>query len=348
VEVLGSMIEPACQLFGFQPQRADKIYTPGEIPAQVFTALRDWELVIADLSGANPNVMYELMFRHLTGKCSIPIAEHGSLPFDVQWIRAVQFVPTEAGFLDGRKRLELAIAAVLENGCGELTVQRLFQGGTTDDVSRHRAANGGVATAERSATFSIDAVVVPGDQPEPGAAELGFLDILAETETVLPELAETIAAIGEAVTHLGDITKAATAEFNPEMGARDRLVVVAKYAAAIEPEAAQLERLVATYEANVGIADRGATYLLDQIETDTSLKEAADSMLRSFVTLGETAVGSLKSTEGMAASAEGLTKISRVLRGPAGRIAFTLRRLVSASQPLLRWAERSASILEVT
>ena len=122
IEVLGTVIEPAASLFGIGPVRADRIRKPGEIPDQLYRALRDWELVIADLTDANPNVMYELALRHLTGKCTIAISEYKRLPFDVQHIRTEQFVRTEAGLIAGRGRLVEALQAVLESGCDELSV----------------------------------------------------------------------------------------------------------------------------------------------------------------------------------------------------------------------------------
>ena len=57
------VIEPACKAFGMKPVRSDRIAQSGEIPDQIFTYLGDADVVIADLSHANPNVMYELGLR---------------------------------------------------------------------------------------------------------------------------------------------------------------------------------------------------------------------------------------------------------------------------------------------
>jgi hypothetical protein len=56
------VIAPACEAVGLTAERADKIANPGEITEQIFTLLRDAEVVVADLTGGNPNVMYELVF----------------------------------------------------------------------------------------------------------------------------------------------------------------------------------------------------------------------------------------------------------------------------------------------
>ena len=92
VEVLGTPIQPACAPFGIKPVRADGMLRRGDVPTQVYEAIRDWDLVIADLSDANPNVMYELALCHLTGRCVIAIAEYGTLPFDVAHIRTEMFL----------------------------------------------------------------------------------------------------------------------------------------------------------------------------------------------------------------------------------------------------------------
>jgi hypothetical protein len=52
--VLAKIVEPACSKYGITPVRADQIARPGEVPEQLMVALRDYDLVIADLSKANP------------------------------------------------------------------------------------------------------------------------------------------------------------------------------------------------------------------------------------------------------------------------------------------------------
>ncbi|WP_310526584.1 hypothetical protein, partial [Nocardioides sp.] len=59
-----NVFEPACEMFGLTPVRADKISEAGDIPEQIFTYLRDADIVIADVTGGNANVMYELGLRH--------------------------------------------------------------------------------------------------------------------------------------------------------------------------------------------------------------------------------------------------------------------------------------------
>ena len=60
------------------------------ITNQVIQCIIEDPLVIADLTGHNPNVFYELALRHVTRKPLILIIQSGELiPFDVSGARAI-------------------------------------------------------------------------------------------------------------------------------------------------------------------------------------------------------------------------------------------------------------------
>jgi hypothetical protein len=62
------VINPAVAECGFDTLRADQISEPGLITPQVIRHVINDPLAIADLSGPNPNVFYELAIRHAIGK----------------------------------------------------------------------------------------------------------------------------------------------------------------------------------------------------------------------------------------------------------------------------------------
>lgn len=81
---------PALNLTGYEPIRADKILDVGLITSQIINLIIDSPLVIADLTGGNPNVFYELAIRHVTRKPYIQIIEKGErLPFDTHGVRTI-------------------------------------------------------------------------------------------------------------------------------------------------------------------------------------------------------------------------------------------------------------------
>jgi len=89
-QILEHVIKPALEEFGYTPIRADQISEPGIITSQVIQHIVDDPLVIADLTGRNPNVFYELAIRHALKKPLIQIIETGELiPFDVAGTRTI-------------------------------------------------------------------------------------------------------------------------------------------------------------------------------------------------------------------------------------------------------------------
>ncbi len=85
------IVEPTLVKFDYEPpRRADKLGEPGRIPPQIIRWLRDADLVIADLTGNNPNVFYELSLRQAIGKPAIHMAEQGTvLAFDIHDNRTI-------------------------------------------------------------------------------------------------------------------------------------------------------------------------------------------------------------------------------------------------------------------
>lgn len=89
-QVLKHIIEPSARDCGYEPIRADKISEPGLITSQVIQHIVDDPLVIADLTGRNPNVFYELALRHAIKKPVVLIIHATeTIPFDVAGSRTV-------------------------------------------------------------------------------------------------------------------------------------------------------------------------------------------------------------------------------------------------------------------
>lgn len=69
----------------FVAERADDLEHNGEIISEIRTAIEKSDAVVADTSGANPNVCYEVGYAHALGKPTILICRQGEkLPFDLQ------------------------------------------------------------------------------------------------------------------------------------------------------------------------------------------------------------------------------------------------------------------------
>lgn len=81
--IIDAAIKPALEP-DYEVVAAHKITETGTITKQIIKEIYQDELAIANLTGNNPNVMYELAVRYCLGKPVLTIAEKGtSLPFDV-------------------------------------------------------------------------------------------------------------------------------------------------------------------------------------------------------------------------------------------------------------------------
>jgi hypothetical protein len=91
-QVLKHIIAPAVTECGYEPLRADQIPRPGIITSQVIQHILEDPLVIADLTGPNANVFYELAIRHAVRKPVVQIIDAAeSIPFDVAGNRTISF-----------------------------------------------------------------------------------------------------------------------------------------------------------------------------------------------------------------------------------------------------------------
>jgi hypothetical protein len=91
-KLLTYILNPVLQRLGYETLRGDQISIPGTINTQVFEYLRKADLVVADLTGRNPNVFYELAVRHMVNKPFVQVIHNDEqLPFDVAAERTVRF-----------------------------------------------------------------------------------------------------------------------------------------------------------------------------------------------------------------------------------------------------------------
>jgi len=89
-QVLKHIIGPSVRECGYDPVRADQISEPGIITSQVIQHIVEDPLVIADLTGRNPNVFYEMALRHAIKKPIVQIIHATeTIPFDVAASRTV-------------------------------------------------------------------------------------------------------------------------------------------------------------------------------------------------------------------------------------------------------------------
>jgi hypothetical protein len=322
ITVWEEIILPACEGFGISPMRADHIATAGEIPEQVFKRLRDDHLVIADLTGANPNVMYELGLRHTTGKLTIQIGERSRLPFDVSSIRTIIFKRTEVGLIDARKRLAQAIGAGLQHGGDPVSATRVW--------------------------FELPILSSSGDRsresnPTADDEELGFLEKMTDMLEGMENstrIATTIAAVTTEIGQLARETTEQTERINQLGGAPGaRLEVANRFARNLDGPAARLEVLAGEYGQSIERINPGVLYVLNKLRADPEARQDAGEFPSQIMSLILAVEGTIPQLEGFRASlvqsGEATREVS-VYR-PSSSLRHDLTRLARREETCFPW-----------
>lgn len=83
---------PAIKNANLNPHRADDLYRPSQIINDIWSYTQISKIILADLSGKNPNVFYELGLAHALAKPVILIAETiDDVPFDLRALRVLKY-----------------------------------------------------------------------------------------------------------------------------------------------------------------------------------------------------------------------------------------------------------------
>jgi len=99
-------IKPALEDNGFVVMKADDIYTTTSVHEDIKKYIKGASLVLADVTGDNPNVLYELGHAHALGKDTVIITQNeGDIPSDFKHLRYLKYDDDERGWESLRTRL---------------------------------------------------------------------------------------------------------------------------------------------------------------------------------------------------------------------------------------------------
>lgn len=106
-------VRAACDALGLRCERGDSRWEDSMVIQDVFNLIYRSAVVVADLSGRNPNVMYECGIAHTLGRPVIPITRDSqALPFDLAHHRALAYLPNGEGFAEMRAALEIRLRSL--------------------------------------------------------------------------------------------------------------------------------------------------------------------------------------------------------------------------------------------
>ena len=104
---------PAIKEAGFEPVRGDEIFSSGSVVEQIWEQIDKAKVLLADLTGKNPNVFYELGLAH--ADCKPVVFTSGDLedvPFDLRHLRVIIYDVREPSW---NQKLKTNITAYLKS-----------------------------------------------------------------------------------------------------------------------------------------------------------------------------------------------------------------------------------------
>jgi len=121
------IIKPACKNAGFTPIRSDEINSSHMIVVDILKKIVESDLAICDLSGRNPNVLYELGLRQAFNKKTVLIKDNKTDNiFDVQGFRYTLY-DSSLRIDNVKKEIEKFSAAITETYSAQGDVNSIVQ-----------------------------------------------------------------------------------------------------------------------------------------------------------------------------------------------------------------------------
>jgi len=98
-------------------ERADDFFSTNAVMDDVWTGICNSGVVVADCTGKNPNVFYEIGVAHTVGRDVILLAQTtADIPFDIGHLRHIQYALTAPGLRQLRDAVRKTIASVRDEG----------------------------------------------------------------------------------------------------------------------------------------------------------------------------------------------------------------------------------------
>lgn len=134
--LIDAVIEPVCTALGYSMHVAHRISAPGSITMQVLDHVLNDEIVVANLTDLNPNVMYELAVRHAARKPVLCLAEEGTtLPFDISDERIIFYKNDMASVKQLESSMAEMMSKCIEDPNPDNPVYRVVTSNIMKDVS---------------------------------------------------------------------------------------------------------------------------------------------------------------------------------------------------------------------
>jgi len=342
-DIYEALLKPALEEAGYTVTRADSPLDQQNVMRDIIEGISRAHLIVADITGRNANVMYELGIAHGLGRPTVMLAQSiDDVPFDLRSYRIKQY---STHF----KVAQTLRAELVRIGAEHLEGQLSF-GSPVSDFAQSPgpadASSGAVARTDEQANRGAD-----DPQPDEDLGLLDHFEAAHDASTVfvngLSAMTAEIAVVGvelsayaERVERLNDGESGAAA-------ARQFKNIALKASGVLDGYSARMEELLPEVEEAAGtIIETGLAYAewLQAPDADPEQVESTRAMAEGLL---YSVRGGLEGILGFRESAVGLRGISTTLTKASKRVERNLDRVVVVMERVESYGERTLALLEV-
>jgi hypothetical protein len=213
--VFKKLIGPPLEAAGFEVSRADLTINQHQILKDIVVGIAEADIVIADVTDLNGNVMYELWLAHAMGRRTVMITRNiDSLPFDLRAYRATEY-STEFDEAPRLTELIESVARGVLDGSAEFS--NPVQDFAPDVLGKSEQVSAPPQTPVRVEGTGISSEAL-AEPPPPG-----LLDVIVELSEEGNQLQESTEAISQATAKIGETVSARSKQIektNKNLGAK--------------------------------------------------------------------------------------------------------------------------------
>jgi hypothetical protein len=330
-EVYNEFILPILKDVGYLVSRADDLYGQKNILSDIVERIVSSDLVIADLTGLNANVFYELGIAHGLGRPVVLLTQNiDDLPFDLRSYRVVIYDTHFARIQSARESLHQTVLGAFHGN--------LEFGSPVSDFSGERPRYGSRSPARRSDSTT--------DEDDEDEGEPGWLDYAAGLEGGFGNIVEALNSVTASTKSIGEKTQSYAKRIETAKATQGKqlassmLYIANAYSRELVEFGQQIASANDDYERVARPTQDGIEFIISnaQIKSDQD-REALVSFVATLGEVEQAAAGALPNISGMRQSLKALeglekstTRAAKVVGAELDRFKGNVEKTIASVQ----------------
>jgi hypothetical protein len=333
-EIYNLFIARALDRAGYEVMRADDIVSQQNILHDIVSYIATSDLIVADLTGSNPNVYYELGIAHALRKPVVLLTQSvEELPFD---LRPYRVIPYNTHF-----------AAIQK---AEIELAKLAVGARDGTVSFGSPVRDFLSDQEIGAVTPYNPATPNGEDPE---LELGLIDHLVTIEEGFEQLTAVLGRISEGMAEMtGRVSETSEqldrANANEGSGStRHKQSIMRKLAKYQDTFASYLATRTGEYNGVLSGIENSLEAVVSAATAETVEERAQlEEMLQSLSEMEDSAIEAQKTYVGLARTIDETGNFERHLTRANQRVSSEVRQLANSIDQTIAILSRARAVGE--